>query len=192
MVADEAANGASGLPVIDFADMDSARLEPRAPSPPPRSRKSHKSGKKAAPRATSAPPPPAISPSAESATAAVAQVEQAVASSSREREPSQSSAANRSRNQSARQAYQQRLETDPSFVPKVGEFWGHDDRLLDKELRSLSGWWRGRWQSRGRGRGGPSFRGRGRGFFPQTSFGHEEGPRNGEPPTEQGDVPPVE
>jgi hypothetical protein len=26
----------------------------------------------------------------------------------------------------------------------VGEFWGHDDRLLDKDLRSLSGWWRGR------------------------------------------------
>ncbi|KAH9938014.1 uncharacterized protein B0H18DRAFT_965099 [Fomitopsis serialis] len=70
------------------------------------------------------------------------------------------------RGQTARQAYQQRLETDPSFVPKVGEFWGHDDRLLDKDLRSLSGWWRGRWQSRGRGRGAPPMRGgRGRGVF---------------------------
>ncbi|KAJ7126391.1 hypothetical protein C8R43DRAFT_1028816 [Mycena crocata] len=66
--------------------------------------------------------------------------------------------------QSARQAYQHRLDSDPSFVPVVGEFWGHDDRLLDKDLRSLSGWWRGRWQGRGRGRGGPfPPRGRGRG-----------------------------
>ncbi|KAJ7213731.1 hypothetical protein B0H12DRAFT_1155775 [Mycena haematopus] len=55
------------------------------------------------------------------------------------------------RSQSARQAYQHRLDSDPSFVPVVGEFWGHDDRLLDKDLRSLSGWWRGRWQGRGRG-----------------------------------------
>jgi hypothetical protein len=70
---------------------------------------------------------------------------------------------------SARQAYQERLTNDPSFVPVVGEFWGHDDRLMDKELRSLSGWWRGRWQGRGRGgfargwghgRGGPPMRGR--------------------------------
>ncbi|KAJ6539728.1 hypothetical protein B0H19DRAFT_1180303 [Mycena capillaripes] len=73
------------------------------------------------------------------------------------------------RSQSARQAYQHRLESDPSFVPVVGEFWGHDDRLLDKDLRSLSGWWRGRWQGQGRGRGarGGVFppRGRGRGGF---------------------------
>ncbi|KAJ7167568.1 hypothetical protein C8R46DRAFT_1269636 [Mycena filopes] len=66
--------------------------------------------------------------------------------------------------QSARQAYQHRLESDPSFVPVVGEFWGHDDRLLDKDLRSLSGWWRGRWQGRG-GRGVFPPRGRGRGAF---------------------------
>ncbi|KAF7302015.1 Btz domain-containing protein [Mycena indigotica] len=73
---------------------------------------------------------------------------------------------NRRPGQSARQAYQQRLETDPAFVPVVGEFWGHDDRLLDKDLRSLSGWWRGRWQGRGRARGTGFFmRGRGRGGF---------------------------
>ncbi|THH11917.1 hypothetical protein EW145_g341 [Phellinidium pouzarii] len=66
--------------------------------------------------------------------------------------------------QSARQAYQHRLQTDPQFVPTVGEFWGHDDRLMQKDLRSLSGWWRGRWQGRARGRGGFSSRGmRGRG-----------------------------
>ncbi|KAJ7734025.1 hypothetical protein DFH07DRAFT_989181 [Mycena maculata] len=68
------------------------------------------------------------------------------------------------RSQSARQAYQNRLDSDPSFVPVVGEFWGHDDRLLDKDLRSLSGWWRGRWQGRGRGAVFPP-RGRGRGGF---------------------------
>ncbi|KAF8213942.1 hypothetical protein K438DRAFT_1802600 [Mycena galopus ATCC 62051] len=69
------------------------------------------------------------------------------------------------RSQSARQAYQHRLDSDPSFVPVVGEFWGHDDRLLDKDLRSLSGWWRGRWQGRGRPRGSFPPRGRGRGGF---------------------------
>ncbi|KAF7355659.1 Btz domain-containing protein [Mycena sanguinolenta] len=69
------------------------------------------------------------------------------------------------RSQSARQAYQHRLESDPSFVPVVGEFWGHDDRLLDKDLRSLSGWWRGRWQGRGRPRGSFPPRSRGRGGF---------------------------
>ncbi|KAJ6515492.1 hypothetical protein C8R45DRAFT_210257 [Mycena sanguinolenta] len=69
------------------------------------------------------------------------------------------------RSQSARQAYQHRLDSDPSFVPVVGEFWGHDDRLLDKDLRSLSGWWRGRWQGRGRPRGAFPPRGRGRGGF---------------------------
>ncbi|KAK7062067.1 Btz domain-containing protein [Favolaschia claudopus] len=76
---------------------------------------------------------------------------------------------------SARQAYQQRLDSDPSFVPVVGEFWGHDDRLLDKDLRSLSGWWRGRWQGRGRARGnGFPPRGRGRGGF--------SGPQEAAPP----------
>ena len=54
---------------------------------------------------------------------------------------------------SARQAYLQRLEADPSYTPRVGEFWSHDERLLDKDLRSLSGWWRGRWRGRGRGGG---------------------------------------
>ena len=59
---------------------------------------------------------------------------------------------------SVRETYRNRLQ-DPSYVPTVGEFWSHDERLLDKDLRSLSGWWRGRWH---RGRGGYSGRGRGR------------------------------
>ena len=59
---------------------------------------------------------------------------------------------------SVRENYRNRLQ-DPSYVPTVGEFWSHDERLLDKDLRSLSGWWRGRWY---KGRGGYSGRGRGR------------------------------
>ena len=61
---------------------------------------------------------------------------------------------------SARQAYLQRLEADPSYTPRVGEFWSHDERLLDKDLRSLSGWWRGRWRGRGRGGFGTGWAGR--------------------------------
>ncbi|KAJ7228293.1 hypothetical protein GGX14DRAFT_412519 [Mycena pura] len=91
--------------------------------------------------------------------------DQPVASTSRHSPAPPFPRASRPQSQSARQAYQHRLESDPSFVPVVGEFWGHDDRLLDKDLRSLSGWWRGRWQGRGRARGGPFSRGRGRGAF---------------------------
>ena len=61
------------------------------------------------------------------------------------------------RGRSVRETYRNRPQ-DSSYAPTVGEFWGHDDRLLDKELRSLSGWWRGRWH---KGRGGYSGRGRG-------------------------------
>lgn len=189
MVAGEAEGGAADLPVIDFADMDGHLPEPRPPSPPPRSRKSHKAGKKStAARATSAPPPPAPLSHYESVEGPVEEQEP-VASTSHE-PLSSSHFPSRSRGQTARQAYQQRLESDPSFVPKVGEFWGHDDRLLDKDLRSLSGWWRGRWQSRGRGRGVFSMHGRNRGgFFPNASrsFSQDEGV-----PSEEPDVPPVE
>lgn len=85
---------------------------------------------------------------------------------------------------SARQAYQQKLSNDPSFVPVVGEFWGHDDRLMDKELRSLSGWWRGRWQGRGRGGFGRAWD-RGRGGL----HAHEHLDLNAE---DAEDVPPVD
>lgn len=68
---------------------------------------------------------------------------------------------------SAHEHYQKRLRDDVTFVPKVGEFWGHDDRLLEKELRSLSPWWRNDRWNRGRrgfaGRGAATMRGRGRG-----------------------------
>ncbi|GJJ07199.1 hypothetical protein Clacol_001399 [Clathrus columnatus] len=83
--------------------------------------------------------------------------------------------------QSAREAYINRLNNDPAYVPTVGQFWSHDDRLLDKDLRSLSNWWRGKWQGRGRGiRGRGNFgngwgvRGRGGAF---RTIGHRsEGP----------------
>ncbi len=189
MVAGEAEGGAADLPVIDFADMDGHLPEPHPPSPPPRSRKNVKAGKKSsAARATSAPPP--AGPSSHQDSAEGPPEEQEPVASTSHEPLSHSAFPSRSRGQTARQVYQQRLESDPSFVPKVGEFWGHDDRLLDKDLRSLSGWWRGRWQSRGRGRGAFSMRGRGRGgFFPSTdrSFSQDEGAAPEEP-----EVPPVE
>lgn len=107
--------------------------------------------------------------------------EQPVASSSRHSPAPPPPFARRPNNQTARQAYQHRLESDPSFVPVVGEFWGHDDRLLDKDLRSLSGWWRGRWQGRGRGVFPP--RGRGRGGFAGGPAGAGQYP----PPTAESD-----
>ncbi|CAE6459229.1 unnamed protein product [Rhizoctonia solani] len=52
---------------------------------------------------------------------------------------------------SHRQAYLDKLSEDPSFIPRVGAFWGHDERLLAPELRSMSDWWRGKRGTRGRG-----------------------------------------
>ncbi|GBE79872.1 predicted protein [Sparassis crispa] len=196
MVAAENLNGVEDLPVIDFADLDRHGIDQQLP-PPPRSRKSHRPAKKhIASRSLSAPPssPPARPPQA-AESGHVSDTEQPMASASvhapEESHPS------RLRGQSARQAYQQRLESDPSYVPTVGEFWGHDDRLLDKDLRSLSGWWRGRWQSRGRGRGGFSMRGRGgSGFYPGRVPMHPQdrvdelgGPSSAVPPAE---VPPID
>lgn len=155
MVADENVNGPADLPVIDFADFD-GRPDPRRP------RKGHRLAKRpSVTRKASAPVSvPSAPASLQDEEGDASDSEEPVASTSRQ------PFLRRAPGQTARQAYQQRLEKDPSYVPTVGEFWGHDDRLLDKDLRSLSGWWRGRWQGRGRGRG--SFdrgfvRGRGRG-----------------------------
>lgn len=57
------------------------------------------------------------------------------------------------RRANARREYRKKLEEDPSFVPHLGEFWSHDDRFRDEEMKNTN--------DRGRGRGG--FRGRGRG-----------------------------
>ncbi|KAK4058101.1 hypothetical protein OIO90_000840 [Microbotryomycetes sp. JL221] len=70
----------------------------------------------------------------------------------------------------AKEAYSKRLADDPSYVPRVGRFWSHDDRLATPEVRPLV--WRGasrggdRGGMAGRGRG--SFRGRG-GFFARAT-----------------------
>ncbi|EJD53974.1 hypothetical protein AURDEDRAFT_157228 [Auricularia subglabra TFB-10046 SS5] len=93
----------------------------------------------------------------------------------------------RARDRDARQAYLQKLNSgsfahsdtrvasstdtvvapnvDPSFVPVVGQFWTHDDRLMDKGLRRLNNW------NNRRAQRGPGFvaRGRGRGGFGTAS-----------------------
>jgi hypothetical protein len=152
MVNDEAAHGAAELPVIDYVDFQGEVTET---TPVPRNRKKPAKKAKAAAKPSAASVADAL-PTGE---------EQAVPSSEPDSSHLLSNDARRLPGHSARQAYQRRLESDPSYVPTVGEFWGHDDRLLDKNLRSLSGWWRGRWQGRG-GRGvfgGGYGRGRGRG-----------------------------
>jgi len=166
MVADENINGPADLPVIDFTDFEGhtdghrPRKALRGVKRPPVAHKVSTSA--------SAPSAPA---SLQDNEGEASDNEEVVTSTSLE------SFVRRPPGQTARQAYQQRLEKDPSYVPTVGEFWGHDDRLLEKDLRSLSGWWRGRWQGRGRGRGRGSFnrgfvRGQGRGGFfgPQPPF----------------------
>ena len=186
MVADEVANGTTDLPVIDFADLDDNAIHaktPRAPTP----RKVLKSKRPAARRRSSEPPvssqPPSEPP--------VVPASPTQPLSPAEPKPVSASVPHR-RGQTARQAYQERLENDPSFVPTVGEFWGHDDRLLDKNLRSLSGWWRGRWQGGARGRSfGGRGRGRGRGRG-GANTGNDSQPDHDLPSSSQVDVPPVD
>ena len=172
MVTDEGANGASELPEVDFADFRS--------SPLPRNkliRKPKKSGKITLPSCAS-PTDPLIKdeelPAADFTPSLVADTEKA---SHNHRQALSG--------HSARQLYQQKLETDPSFVPTIGNFWGHDDRLIDTEFRNLSGWWRGRgMRGRGRGRGDHGMRGRG-GYFGRG--------RDGDSATvKEEDIPPVE
>lgn len=155
MVAEENANGPAELPVVEFADFTASSVDQRS-KPTPHRKPAKPSKRPPVKRAVSAPTAdrPSVHPAPVSEQPEdphpEASSDQPVASTSRQ---SSRNSFRRPPGQSARQAYQQRLETDPSYVPTVGEFWGHDDRLLDKDLRSLSGWWRGRWQSRGRGRG---------------------------------------
>jgi len=172
MVTDEKDNGtAAGLPVIDFAEFSGA-----AKIPPTRPQKKKRKKQK---QATAA---PTTQPGSESATAKPEPTsEESTPIEQRGHTRSVSSPLPRKFGQTARQAYQERLEKDPSYVPKVGGFWGHDDRLMDKELRSLSGWWRGQWQGRGRGRG--------RGFGMR---GGAHGPHDARPPVDESELPPIE
>lgn len=165
MVAEENAHGPAELPVVEFADFTGSSVDQRS-KPAPQRKPAKPSKRPPVKRAVSAPtvdrPTPHSPPVSERPDDHLELAsDQPVASTSRQ---SSRSGFRRPPGQSARQAYQQRLESDPSYVPTVGEFWGHDDRLLDKNLRSLSGWWRGRWQGRGRGRFDRGFiRGKGRG-----------------------------
>lgn len=175
MVTDEKTNGPADLPVIDFADFSSHVVAQKG-----QARKAKKAQKPNRPSESRAP--------------AVPQVPEEKADASTNEHPEHGSPEPgvapshlvRTSGQSARQAYQHKLETDPSFVPTIGNFWGHDDRLIDTELRSLSGWWRGR--GRGRGRGF-AMRGRG-GAFNQSRAapegeGHEQGKGMELPPIER-------
>jgi hypothetical protein len=54
----------------------------------------------------------------------------------------------------ARREYRKKLEEDPSFVPHLGEFWSHDDRFRDEEMKNTPDRGRGGFRGRGRGRGG--------------------------------------
>ncbi|KAG8908182.1 hypothetical protein FRB99_008725 [Tulasnella sp. 403] len=139
------------LPVIDFADL-SLIAEGKVPAPPildsqpPRSEKSTPSPPVASAAAPNPEEPEGSSPSAP---------------------PAPSTKPKPKPHQSAKISYLKKLNSDPSFTPRVGQFWGHDDRLLDKDLRSMSDWWRGKWMGRGRGRGGRGgFAGRGGGRTP--------------------------
>ncbi|KAF5363386.1 hypothetical protein D9756_000247 [Leucocoprinus leucothites] len=180
MVADENTNGAADLPVIEFSD-----FKANITSAPQTSRKKGKKASKKKPTVTARNPSPSALPDFPPTPEPVNDnvPEDADQAPPQFKDPSQrpSSQTKRPVGQSARQAYQQKLESDPSFVPKVGGFWGHDDRLMDKDLRSLSGWWRGKWQGRGRGRGG---------FAPSP---RRQGPHVGEENKEEiTDLPPIE
>ncbi|KAF9266317.1 hypothetical protein L218DRAFT_106791 [Marasmius fiardii PR-910] len=162
MVADETANGPAELPVIEFSELNSHVISVPSRTPKKASKKKD--------------PPRQEDEKGE--TSGLHVQPRVTPTRSFHRRPT---------GQSARQAYQQRLEADPSYVPTVGEFWGHDDRLLDKDLRSLSGWWRGRWQ--GRGRGGGFMRGKPR--FVGRNFSRARGEES-EGGQESSEVPPVE
>uniref|UniRef100_A0A0W0GB34 Btz domain-containing protein n=1 Tax=Moniliophthora roreri TaxID=221103 RepID=A0A0W0GB34_MONRR len=181
MVADETTNGPADLPVIDFSELDSHIVPVHVHVPARKQKKTHKKQRSAA-SVTQASPVATVSVDDHGDSSAA---------------PTPNSRPNRSfprrpHGQSARQAYQERLESDPSYVPTVGEFWGHDDRLLDKNLRSLSNWWRGRWQGRGRGRGFVRGGSKG-GFMGGGSIGKVD-QANGdvEESAEAPEVPPVE
>ena len=156
MVAEENVNGSADLPVIEFSDFKGRVTAPNGPS-----RKHKKAAKLARSSDTRAVVPPSNND---------------IISNSEHVEPvtpdqQQSHSPVRNSGQAARQAYQHRLETDPSYVPTIGNFWGHDDRLIDADLRSLSGWWRGR----GRGRGRGFVRGRGVQSAPLNTGAESEG-----------------
>ncbi|KAI0082344.1 hypothetical protein K474DRAFT_1655080 [Panus rudis PR-1116 ss-1] len=191
MVADENAHGAGDLPVIDFKDLDNHSInQPVAPEPRlPKSKP--KKSKKALRARVEADPSQAVTSAAEAPrvdgqpTPQADTADQVAASVSRP--PSRERKSFRPRGLAVRQAYQERLESDPSYVPKIGGFWGHDDRLLDKDLRPMSSWWRDK-RGRGRGRGAFLIRGQGgRGGFVGRQAAQDADTREGPE-----DIPPID
>lgn len=101
---------------------------------------------------------------------------------------------------SNRQLYLSRLTADPSFTPRVGSFWTHDERHYSKGkfgedgefagLRGMSGWWRGAGGERGgRGRGRGFAAGRGGAGRGRGGYGFASGTGNGEKIENQPAVP---
>jgi hypothetical protein len=193
VVADEMANGTSELPVIDFADLDASVINAKTPSAPVYRRAPKP--KRPAPHRHSSEPVVALAssgPSPEPPIPPTSPEEPPEEPTSHPEPKPASPPAPHRRGRTVRQAYQERLENDPSYVPTVGEFWGHDDRLLDKDLRGLSGWWRKRWQGAPRGRGF-GFRGRGQGRDRgDTNASNDSHPNDEVPPSPLADVPPVD
>ena len=189
MVAEEVANGTTELPVVDFADLDASVIHSKQPRPHV-PRKGPKSKRPVPHRHSSEPlaTPTSSGLSPESSVPSTAPEEPI---SQVESKPTSPPAPHR-RGRRARQEYQERLENDPSYVPVVGEFWSHDDRLLDKGLRPLSVWWRGRWQGGTRGRGF-GIRGRGSARDRGDTKAGDDGHSPGEVlPSPQRDVPPID
>jgi len=181
MVMDEAVNGAAELPVVDFADFG-VPLPPKSNKPARKPKKAQKINSPPDSRATPIEPPeqPNTPPPADPIPPPAS--------------PSDSKRFPQHRRQtlpghSARQLYQQKLDSDPSFVPTIGNFWSHDDRLINTELRNLSGWWRGR-GTRGRGRREYNIRGRGEflghGKHDNSAIDEEEVPPVNKPWTHDG------
>jgi hypothetical protein len=167
MVAVEDMTGESSLPVIDFADMHQPSVD--------------EAERPLSDNASGAPAPTSTSDDFIENNDTLAPHHNASSSSA--------IPPRRPYAQNARLAYQEKLEKDPSFIPRIGEFWGHDDRLFDKDTRPLSNWWRGR------GRGGVPNRGRGRGGWggygrPPPGFGPDTDRNNME--VESAEVPPVD
>jgi len=119
MVANDAANGSADLPVIDFAELGDQSFEsPAAQLPPARLRKPARAPKvpKAARRPplarTASAPASAPSPSAPTSDPAMSDDENPM-----EPGPKRGSFFQRKSGQTARQAYQERLESDPRTYP---------------------------------------------------------------------------
>lgn len=131
--------------------------QPRAPVP---SRPSRTAIALAASASASADPSPSTTPAP---SAAAAEVPPPVTGNRSQRVPNGPRADPESTTTpypQAREAYTTRLAADPSFTPRIGRFWGHDERLMEPELRGLTPYWRGRGRG-GEPRGSRGSRGRG-------------------------------